>query len=156
MAEENTTPEVQLNADDYLNNLKALKDNTVSKDEYNKLIEENKKLANALANGLPYDNDDDNEEEPVDLDAARKNFFGTHKTNLALFQDILTLRKAVMDAGGQDPFLPTHPEYVWNQADADLAQSIADVYQDCIDYAEGDPDVFNMALAKKCGQKMKK
>lgn len=155
MADENKTVETEkISADDYLANLQALKDSTVSKDEYNRLIEENKKLANALANGLPYDNDD-KEEEKVDVDAVRKSFFSNHKTNLSLFDDALKLRKAIMDEGGADPFLPTNPEYVWNQNDADKSEHIASVIQECVEYADGDPAVFNMALAKACGAQMK-
>lgn len=155
MEEENKTVETEkITADDYLANLQALKDSTVSKDEYNRLIEENKKLANALANGLPYEQDD-KEEANVDVDALRKSFLSNHKSNLELIKDALELRKAVMDEGGVDPALPTNPEYVWNQDDADKSDRIFSILQDCVDYAEGDPDVFNLALAKACGAKMK-
>ena len=53
-----TEEQTPITADDYLTNLTALKNATVSKDEYERLKEENRKLADALANGLPYERND--------------------------------------------------------------------------------------------------
>lgn len=141
-----------ITADDYLANLSALKNATVSKDEYERLKEENRKLADALANGLPYEQEE-SEEEPVDIDAVRKRLFDNPKYNsdLEYFQDVLTLRTALMDDGKADPFLPFNPEYIPNEQDSNRAQFIADEIQAAIDYAEGDPEVFRVELQRRCG-----
>lgn len=150
-----TQEQPQITAEDYLNNLSALKNSTVSKEEYARLMEENRKLADALANGLPYDKKDDSEEPKADIDALRQNLFVNHKyrSDLDFFTDLLTLRKALMDEGGVDPFLPTNPEYIPNDADSERAQYIADEIQDAIDYADGDAEVFRVDLQRRCGVK---
>ena len=154
MSEETNVQEEKITAEDYLANLQALKDSTVSKDEYNRLIAENKKLADALANGLPYGQEDDSEEEAVDVDALRKRLFVDHKYNsdVDYFTDVLALRKALMEDGKPDPFLPTNPEYIPNEADSQRAQFIADEIQAALDYAEGDKEVFKVELQRKCGK----
>lgn len=150
--------EQKITAEDYLNNLSALKNATVSKEEYTRLMEENKKLADALANGLPYEQKGDSEEPQVDVDALRKKLFVNPKYNsdLSFFSDLLTLRKTLMDSGSVDPFLPTNPEYVYNDADAQRAQFIADEIQEAIDYADGDAEVFRVDLQRRCGVKNKR
>lgn len=147
--------EQKITAEDYLNNLSALKNTTVSKEEYTRLMEENKKLADALANGLPYEQKGDTEEEKVDVDALRKNLFVNPKYNsdLEFFNDLLTLRKGIMEEGGVDPFLPTNPEYIPNEVDSERAQFIADEIQNAIDYAQGDKEVFRVELQRRCGVK---
>lgn len=148
----------QLTADDYLANLSALKNTTVSKEEYARILEENRKLADALANGLPYEQKDDSEPDPVDIDALRKSLFIDHKYNsdLDYFKDVLKLREALMEQGQADPFLPNHPDYVPNEHDSERAQFIADELQAAIDYADGDKDVFKVELQRRCGVKNKR
>ena len=148
----------QITADDYLANLSALKNATVSKEEYSRVLEENRKLADALANGLPYDRQGDSEEPEVDLDALHKRLFVNpqYNSDLDYFTDLLTLRNAMIENGQTDPFLPNHPDYIPNQQDSDRAQFIADEIQSSIDYAGGDAEVFRVELQRRCGVKNKR
>ena len=153
--EENRTQEQEsFGAEDYINSLNEIRENTVSKDEYNRILEDNRKLADALAKG-DYGNEGD-KVEPVNLDELRKSLFSPdsqRKTNLQYFTEVLTLRNAVIEQGGKDPFLPYNREYVANEQDVADADRIASVLQECIDYAEGDPQVFNVELQRRCGQR---
>jgi hypothetical protein len=47
-----------------------------------------------------------------------------------------------MDEGGDDPFVPHGRKVVIEQSDYDAAERVADVLQQCIDYADGDNAVF--------------
>ena len=49
--EEENVVTVEDNTSDYISQIKNLKENSVSKDDYNKLKADNKKLIDALANG---------------------------------------------------------------------------------------------------------
>lgn len=153
-----TEEQTPITADDYLTNLTALRNATVSKDEYERLKEENRKLADALANGLPYERNDEPDKVPVDIDALRKKLYVDHKydTNIEFFTDLLTLRAALIEKGDADPFLPTNPEYIPNDNDSDRAQFIADEIQAAIDYAEGSNEVFNVELQRRCGVNKKR
>lgn len=142
----------QFSAQDYIDNLNALKENMVSRDEYNKILADNKKLVNALSNGGGYSREE--KKQPVDLDELRKQLFSPQtqrKTDLEYFTQVMQLRDAVIERGGQDPFLPYNREYIPTQQDIDDANRIADGIKECIEYAEGDPHVFTVALQKKCG-----
>jgi hypothetical protein len=141
----------QFSAQDYIDNLNALKENMVSRDEYNKILADNKKLVNALSNGGGYSREE--KKQPVDLDELRRQLFSPqtqHKTDLEYFTQVMQLRDAVIERGGQDPFLPFNRDYIPTQQDIDDANRIADNIKECIEYAEGDPRVFTVALQKKC------
>jgi len=143
-------------ADDYINQLNEIRSNTVSKADYNKLAEDNKRLMNALANGERIAN----EEKPVvDIEAIRKSIFSPDtqkKTNLQYFTEVLTLRDALIERGEKDPFLPFSSEYRVNDTDIRDAERIAEQIRECVEYADGDPSVFNVELQRRCGVVNKK
>jgi hypothetical protein len=62
---------------------------------------------------------------------------------------MLKLRNMVIAEGGKDPFLPNGADYQENQADIDKANYIAKVYQECIDYADGDSQLFTNELMRR-------
>lgn len=139
--------EEKITAEDYLANLQALKNNTVSKDEYNRLIAENKKLADALANGLPYENDVDKEEE-VDIDALRQNFFDKHKNSLQMAKDMLALRDAVIESGQPDPALGNNPETFTPDNMAEV-ERVMTAIREAVEAADGNNDVFYSELQRR-------
>lgn len=148
--------EVQFNAQNYIDNLTALKETTVSKDEYNKVVAENKKLANALINGYSLEQ---REEKPIDVQALRKELFGNHykkTTDLEFFTKVEELSKGIEQSGGIDPFLPNNPDYVPTGEDIARAQRIHSVIRDCIDYAQGDSQAFTNELARRCNIQRKR
>ena len=130
----------------YLDEIKKLKENTVPKDVYDKAIEEHKKLLEQYVNGEL--------EEPakvvekVDKDALRKDIFSGNLTNLECAKKTLELRKAIIDEGGLDPFLPKGREVVLEDSDYIAAQRVADGLEHCIEVADGDPNIFTQELQR--------
>ena len=160
MAIENETNVAQetpnFGADEYIANLQRIKESTVPREEFERLLEDNKRMANALANGLSVDNEP--EEEEIDIEAVRKYLFDEcdkPKSDLAYFEKFLQLRQWTLDNKGVDVLLPCNGEYVVSQADAAEAQLIADNIQEAIDAAEGDPSVFTAIMKRKCGGRIK-
>lgn len=152
--EEKKEPAQEFGAQDYIDQLSQIKETMVSKDEYQKILDDNRKMANALANGIDYGNE--KKKEPADIDELRQKLFAPEnqrKSNLQYFAEVLALRDALIEAGEQDPFLPFNREYIPNQQDADDADRIANNIQECIEYAAGDPHVFNVELQRRCGIK---
>ena len=136
-----------VNETDYISAITDLRNNTVSKDEYRKLQDENRKLINALSNGesLPAGK----QVTKPDINALREALTKEDQTNLEFVQNALNLRNALIEAGEEDPFVPNGRQIQPTDEDRIKAQNVADVFQDCIDYAEGDSAVFTNELMRR-------
>lgn len=133
---------------DYLEAIQNLKDNTVSKEQYEKLRAENKKLLNAVLN----DQKADNKEEPVETVEQLQNDLRKIKSELANAQEkgmsnleftskALKYREKAMKLGLQDPFVPNTPTGP-EENDFRSAERVAEVLQKCVDEAKGNPATF--------------
>ena len=69
-------------------------------------------------------------------------------TNLDYITKAMKLRKALMDKGEKDPFLPSGKNIIPTDEDIKTAERVAEAYQHCIDVADGDPDVFTQELQR--------
>lgn len=134
---------------DYVAAIKELQNNTVSKEQYTKLRAENKKLLDALVTGGSIENPIQKPE--VDIDALRKELFNkdTQLTNLEFIEKSLTLRDALIDKGEPDPFLPIGSRISPTPEEARIAENVADIYRECIEYADGDSEVFTNELMRR-------
>lgn len=147
---ENENENIEFGANDYLANLQALKDNTVSKEDYAKLVADNKRLAQALANGDFGGSKQTNVRVIPSVEEAKKKVFtGRKKTDLQYFSEVLDLRDAVLASGGRDPFLHTDPDYVPTEQDKITAERVADNLREAIEYAEGDPALFRQEMQRR-------
>ena len=155
MAEEkeiSVTGTVEDNTQDYLAAIKELKQNSVDRSEYDKLRAENKKLIDAVVNGQP------GQEEPVftkhskeQIDDLRNELFNSPRelNNLEYITKAMELREALMENGEPDPFLPVGKQISPTRDDIEGAEKVAQVYKECIDYAEGDSEVFTNELMRR-------
>lgn len=136
------------NENDYIKAMQELKENSVPKEDYLKLKEENKRLINAFANGEenPLTN---NKKDAPDINALRVALTKEDQTNLEFCQNALNLRNALLDIGKEDPFLPKGHLIKPTDEDRQKAQNVADVFQDCIDYAQGDSEAFTNELMRR-------
>lgn len=133
---------------DYIQAIKNLKENTVPKDQYLKLKQENKKLIQSLVegsgevSGTPV--------PTVDVDKLRKDLFtqNSSMTNLAYVDKALQLREALIERGEKDPFLPWGKNISPTDSDIATANKVASVLQECVDYANGDASVFQSELQR--------
>lgn len=138
-----------IDADNYIDIVTKLKENTVSKEDYEKLQEENKKLANTIANGLTVQPKEENKTE-VNIDELRKNFLKENQSNLEYAENALALRKALMEENPEDdPFLPKGHNINATEQDKIDAQNVADVLEQCIELADGNSDAFTIALQNR-------
>ena len=155
MAEEkeiSVTGTVEDNTQDYLAAIKELKQNSVDRSEYDKLRAENKKLIDAVVNGQP------GQEEQVvvkhskeQIDELRNDLFNSPKelNNLEYITKAMELREALIENGEPDPFLPVGKQISPTRDDLEGAEKVAQVYKECIDYAEGDSEVFTNELMRR-------
>lgn len=139
-----------IDADNYIDIVTKLKENTVSKEDYEKLQEENKKLANTIANGLTVQPKEEPKKAEVDINELRKNFLKENQSNLEYAQNVLALRNALMENNPEDdPFLPKGHNINATEQDKIDAQNVADVLEQCIELADGNSDAFTIALQNR-------
>lgn len=136
------------NETDYIQAIKDLKENTVSRDAFMKLKEENKRLISSLVEGKGEDGKP--QKEVVDIGQLRNDLFNRDKvrTNLDHITASLKLRQANLDAGKGDDYIPMGVRYAPTSSDKEAAERVAAELQKCVDYADGDPDVFNSELQR--------
>ena len=150
--EVSVTGTVEDNTQDYLAAIKELTENSVHRSEYEKLRPENKKLIDTVINGLP------GQEEQVlvkhtkeQIDDLRNDLFNSPRelNNLEFITKTMELREALMENGEPDPFLPVGKQISPTRDDIEGAEKVAQVYKECIDYAEGDSEVFTNELMRR-------
>lgn len=132
---------------DYLAAIKELKENTVSKDEYEKLVAKNKQLLDAYVHGQAPEKVE--AEVTQTVEELREKAFKDGQTNLEYVTNALALRNKVIEEGGVDPFVPNGYQIKPTEEDIQAAQRVADVLQQCVDYAEGDSEVFTNELQRR-------
>jgi hypothetical protein len=146
------TGTVEDNTQDYLAAIKELKENSVDRSEYDKLRAENKRLIDAVVNGQP------GQEEQVvskhtkeEIDDLRNELFNSPRelNNLEYITKAMELRDALMENGEPDPFLPVGKQISPTRDDIEGAEKVAQVYKECIEYADGDSEVFTNELMRR-------
>lgn len=137
---------------DYLAAIQELKQNSVDRSEYEKLKAENKKLINAVVNGQTVDV----ESQPKyrDVNDIRDELFNHEHNNLEYVKLALELRSTLMAKGESDPFLPVGSQISPTADDVEKAEKVAQVYQECIDYADGDSALFTQELMRRTNTSM--
>ena len=141
---------VENDSNHYIEAIKEMKANTVDKEAYLKLKEENKQLLNSLVNGEEIKAQDAEQKESIE--ELRSKLFGTKRkdlNNLDFVENALKLRNALMEAGQTDPFVPNGSKIKPTDEDFAKAKKVADTLQECVDYADGDPDVFTDELKRR-------
>ena len=131
---------------DYLAAINELKANSVDRQKYEELKAENKKLLDSIVNGtevaLPA-------AEKKSIEELRANYLKEDQSNLDYISNALKLREALMAEGKPDPFLPVGEQILPTDEDVATANKVANVLQECVDYADGDSNVFTNELQRR-------
>lgn len=129
---------------DYLDTIKQLKETTVSREDYNKLKEENKKLLGTILEGGELESAQPQapKKSVQELRAELFSEDADNFSNIKFISTALELREAVMDEGGIDPFVPQGERINPTDDDYEKAQKVADAFTHCLEVANGDNSVF--------------
>ena len=132
---------------DYLEAIKNLKQNTVDKAKYEQSEAERKRLLNMVVNGQTVDVP----EEPKhrEINVIRNELFNKEHNNLDYIKLSLELRNALIAEGQPDPFLPYGRQISPTREDEEIAEKVAQVYQECVEFAEGDSELFTNELMRR-------
>jgi hypothetical protein len=133
---------------DYIAAIKELKQNSVDREKYNQVVSEKKALLDALVNGEDVQVPNASRRSS---DEIRKEMFTQNSglSNLEYAKDALELRENLISEGKPDPFVPIGRRYTPTDEDINCANKVAQVLQECIDYAEGDNAVFTNELQRR-------
>lgn len=144
---------------DYIEAIKKLKEDSVPKEEYEKVVAERKKLLASLINGETVEGingEGSKSEERPDLTELRKKIMTADNTmtNLDYVTNVLKLRDAIIEEQGEDadPFLPPYARNVARtsadiERDRENANSVAEFLKTIVDDSNGKPNVFNGLLS---------
>lgn len=134
---------------DYVAAIQELQNNTVSKEQYQKLKTENKRLLDALVSGQTVDVP--TKEEKVSVDDLRKKLFtrDSELSNLEYVETSLKLRDALIEAGERDPFLPYGEKVQETAEQHDKANRVAEILKECVEFADGDSGIFTAELQRR-------
>ena len=132
---------------DYIEAIKQLKENSVSKEQYEKVKEDNKKLLNAVLNGQTVEQEQKKEsveELQNDLRTLKKDLANAQESgmsNLEYVDKALKYRDKALALVLMDPFVPNSPLGP-DDNDFQTAQKVADRLKEIVDQSEGNPAVF--------------
>lgn len=132
---------------DYLAAINELKQNSVDRSKYEELRAENKKLLNSIVNGQAVEVE--NKPQFRDVAEIREELFNHEHSNLDYVKLALELRNTLIANGEPDPFLPVGKQISPTREDEEVAARAAQIYQECVDYAEGDSAVFTNELQRR-------
>lgn len=147
MNENEKKEEVVIETDDDLNlldEMKKLKENTVSKEEYEKERAKNKELMRRLVEG---GGQDVKIEDTVDLDKIREDLFTNNAEGLSkreFWQKVLTLRHERLKNEGVDIFLPKGRKTRYTRLDIESANRLDETITQMIEDSEDNPALFDV------------
>ena len=150
MTEEKTIIETGTDAvdnTDYIAAIKELKQNSVDRSKYEALRAENKKLLDSIVNGTTVELPP--AEQKKSIEELRAAYLKEDQSNLEYITNTLKLREAIIAEGKPDPFLPIGEQIMPTDDDIKTAEKVANVLQECVDYAEGDSAVFTNELQRR-------
>lgn len=132
----------------YIAAINELKANTVTKDRFLKLQEENKQLLNSLVNGQSINQPAETSTEPS-IEDLKSHLQEEGLTNLDYVTTSLKLRNKVLAEEGIDMYCPNGAKYVSTYEDKVTAQAVADAFQEMIDLADGSTEIFNSEFQRR-------
>lgn len=139
---------VEQDTNNYIEAIKEMKANSVSKDAYKKLQEENKKLLESLIAGETIEAPKTTVEEKVDLNELRKHL-DEAESPIDYCKTSLKLHEETLKQLGYNDYLPNGKKIRPTKEDEEKANLFIEQIKECIDYADGDDQLFIQELQRR-------
>ena len=139
---------VEQDTNNYIEAIKEMKANSVSKDAYKKLQDENKKLLESLIAGETIEVPKTTVEEKVDLNALRKHL-DEAESPIDYCKTSLKLHEETLKQLGYNDYLPNGKKIRPTKEDEEKANLFIEQIKECIDYADGDDQLFIQELQRR-------
>lgn len=127
-----------------LDEMKKIKENSVSKEEYEKERAKNKELMKRLVEG---GGQEDKTDETIDLDKIREDLFKNNAEGLSkreFWKRVLTLRHERLKNEGVDIFLPKGRKTRYTRLDIESADKVDETISQMIEDSEDNPALFDV------------
>lgn len=144
---ENTTTIESPDNTVYIDAIQELKENSVDRKIYDKLKTERDQLVQTLIDGGSISTEV--ETKVRSLAECREAFKAKTTSQCEYMENLLALRDAAIREGQPDPFVATGHHVTPNPYSYQRAQEIADIYRECLDYADGDDKVFMNEIQRR-------
>ena len=138
---------------DYIAAIKELKENSVSKDKYDALMAERKKLIDSIVNGQEDEAQEETPEIGSRLDYYRKYKENKFNSNLEYWDNLIKLRKATIAEYGADPTVtgnqgltPEGEKVEPAYGEPEAMANAFDTIENMIKEADGDPRYFDALM----------
>lgn len=152
MNEEIMTDQNEINeTQKYIDTINELKRTTVSKEQYEKVRDENKALLESIVNGQAIGKSSAEPEKKPTIEELRERAYGkdSHKlTDLEYVETVCDLRDALLEETGIDYMVPTGSKYTATLEDQAAANRLYDGFRHCIERAEGDNNIFIQEITR--------
>lgn len=138
---------------DYIDAIKSLKENSVSKEKYDALEAEKKQLLDALVSGQDINLPDEGEKLGSRLEYYKKYKENKFSSNLDFWDNFCKLRKATIEEYGADPTVtgnfgltPEGDRIEPAYGEAEAMEKEIGVIEQMIEEADGNPLVFDALM----------
>lgn len=137
---ENEVKPIETNETDYISEIQKLKESTVDKGAYDKLLAENRRLISTLSTS-PAVTEEQGEAPKPDLQKLGRDFLNA-KSDCEIVRLSLEYRDACLALGERDPWLPTSSSYTPTESDIQGMNAYAAVMKDALEKANGNDKLF--------------
>lgn len=146
---ENDQENVGVDVQKYIDTINDLKSNTVSKDEYDKLKNENNTLLKSIMDGTAGASPEESS-KPTAQELRNKLWGEDHEqlTDCEFLTAICDLRDVLLEEEGIDYMAPTGTQYQADYADKASAEKVYKAYRHCLEIADGDSEILHQELAR--------
>ena len=137
----------------YIDAIKELKENSVSKDKYDAIIAERKQLIESIVNGQQDEAQEETPEIGSRLDYYRKYKENKFNSNLDFWDNMIKLRKATIAEYGADPTVtgnygltPEGEKVEPAYGEPEAMENAFNTIENMIKEADGDPRYFDALM----------
>ena len=136
--------------EDLISAFKEMKKTHVPKEKYEKEREEKQQLLQMLVKGETIEAPQASQNE-VDIDQLRKELYSgkSDLNNLEYVSKTLQLRKALIEKGERDPFLPVGDRVTVTADHYEKADQVAQLLEECVEFADGDSGIFTAEYQRR-------
>ena len=133
----------------YLEEIKKLKENTVSKADYDKLLNENRNLLKTVVEGSKIEESTDSGTPKIPTIDLVKRLKSGELNNLEYVDTALKVRNQYLEETGRDLFLPNGHDYSPTSDDLASVKDVSEFLQDLVDVADGNSEVFTREYQRR-------
>lgn len=137
----------------YLEDLDSIRANSVSKEEYNKVMEENKELWNRVINGSPAPSTDDNGTKKTAAELSKELCSG-NLSNIDYIKTSLEHRRRSIEERGYDPYLGISHTQAPTDEQIASANQVAEFLGKLVEDSKGNDIVFTNEYQRQVGDSL--